>query len=182
MDKAEKKKRSWVRWLLCIALLVVVVVISSLHFLDNRPVIVYRGVEKLEVAVFFLENEEKFDYVISRLMETNYEYNHWYAAITKRTKDVVFSTDQFETYISADALGLAVDDELFEYLRTILTDGRLGRISIRKYPAAGNYPMIFDVSFGFSTPITQGAIYYYYSTERSPDAEKKTNIIGNWYM
>ena len=185
MDKAKKKKR-WVWQLLCVALLVGAFTILVLSLLDNRPVF-YRtpGRPPSEVMEFFLANEDKFKYVINRLIEANYENLHWHIGVTKRTREVVFSTDRFETYISPEALGITVDDELIEYLRIILTEGKFGRISIKKAPATTysvEYPMIFDVSFGFNNPVSQGAIYYYYSTERSPGTENMINIKGNWYM
>ena len=183
MDKTKKKRR-WVRWSIYIALFGVILCIFIMLLLDNNPTIVYRGVAKREVAEFFLANEDKFEYVISRLIETNYEGSYLCIAVTRRTKDVVFSTDNFETYISSETLGIIADEEFVEYLRIILTEGRLGQVTIRKFPATTRpeYPMIFDANFGFSNPITRGAIYYFYSTERSPGAEKLLNIKGNWYM
>ena len=184
MNKAKKKTtRGWM--LACAVLLVTILIVSVVLLLDDSPVLVYRGVERGAVVEFFMVNEDKFEFVISRLIETNYTGNYLQVAITKRTNVIVFSRDQFETYISPEALGITMDDELAGCLRTILTGGKLGMISIRKYPAATypvEYPMIFDVSIGLNTPFTQSAIYYYFSTERSQDSEKMQNVKGNWYM
>ena len=176
--KRPKGKKRWL-WLLLGVILASAVLLCS----DNRP-IAYRDSKRSEreVAEFLLANEDSFEYVISRLIETNYTGSYLQVGITKRTKDVVFGTDNLETRVSPNELGITVDDELIECLRVILVEGSFGRISIRRYPASGEYPLIFDVFFRNRTSSHELGIYYYASTERSPGAEQKTNINGNWYV
>jgi len=177
-----KKKRCRIWPLLCLAICVVVLALFITRLFDNGPVHYSRIAihrDTINKEEFFLANEDKFEYIVDRLKESSYEGDCLWIGITKRTKEVILSTEDyyFDSRVSHEELGIVLDDEFSEYLRVILIDGKLGRVSVTRWPSRPKLEVVFG-----NGRRDDPKIYYYEPKELFWGVTWSQNLMGNWYF
>ena len=192
MDKIKKKKRPRVLLLLCIIFAVTILILACMRLLNDKPV--FYGFITLKRAdlnkqEFFLEHEDRFEYVVDYLdsrfeeiiksLRENFQYEHYDLdiGITRRTHKIVFGADGYgvdKTYVFADDLGIVLDDEFVECLNLILIEGKLGRVSINKWTSTPK----LEVTFGNGSR-DEARITYCESIDQYQGNDP--NIKGNWF-